>query len=119
MAREVPCRHGFIDNLCVTASGDIVVIETRLWRNPQMRREVVAQLIRAETEILGNLLQSHAGSRFTFALVELAAWTTPSGDILVVPDTLAKTVMIERGIVCVENGEPVVRPVPATLQSGP
>ncbi|THF54385.1 PDDEXK family nuclease [Ollibium composti] len=185
VAREVPCRHGFIDNLCVTASGDIVVIETKLWRNPQMRREVVAQLldyvaalvtmtydefemaisrgqsaprnlfslvrddpealdeaefidaiahnlrrgrmvvialgdgIRAETETLGNLLQSHAGSHFTFALVELATWKMPSGDILVVPDTLAKTVMIERGIVRVENGEPVVRPVPATLQSGP
>src|SRR3546814_2517964 len=37
MAREVPCRHGLIDNLFVTPSGDIVLVEAKLWRNPEMR----------------------------------------------------------------------------------
>ncbi len=185
-AREVPCGHGFIDNLYLTPSGDIVLVETKLWRNSQMRREVVAQAldyvaalgsmsfeafegavargqmaprtlhnlvanhpealeedefvdaialnlrrgrmlvivlgdgIRAETELLGDLLQSHAGSHFTFALVELATWrNNGTGDILAVPSTLAKTVMIERGIVRIDQGAVTISPIPKEAQSGP
>jgi len=185
-AREVPCGHGFIDNLYLTPSGDIVLVETKLWRNSQMRREVVAQAldyvaalgtmsydafeaavsrgqkapaklynlisnhpealdeaafidavarnlrrgrmlaivlgdgIRTETEALSNLLQSHAGSHFTFALVELATWKNArTGDILAVPNTLAKTVMIERGVVRVEQDMLVIHPVPKEAMPGP
>ncbi|MEJ6010473.1 hypothetical protein [Novosphingobium aquae] len=178
-AREVPCGHGIIDNLYLTPTGDIVLIETKLWRNSQMRREVVGQVldyvaaltsmsfeafeaavargqsaperlydlvadnpealdepafidavslnlqrgrmlaivlgdgIRSETEALSGLLQSHAGAHFTFALVELATWrNNETGDILAIPSTLAKTVMIERGIVRLERGRAVIEPVP-------
>lgn len=45
VAREAPCGHGFIDNLYVTPVGDIVLVETKLWRNVQARREVVAQTL--------------------------------------------------------------------------
>lgn len=45
VAMEVPCSHGFIDNLYVTPSGDLVLVEVKLWRNPQARREVVAQAL--------------------------------------------------------------------------
>lgn len=175
-AREVSCDHGTIDNLYVTPSGDILLVETKLWRNAQMRREVVAQAldyvaaltampfeafeqavckgqsikrlydlvadhadalseqdfidaisfnlrrgrilvmvagdgIRTETEALVGLLQSHAGAHFTFALVELATWETPAGDILVVPDIMTKTVMIERGVVRLEGSGLTVTPV--------
>lgn len=44
-AREVSCGHGYIDNVYLTASGDIVIVETKLWSNPQARREVVAQAL--------------------------------------------------------------------------
>lgn len=44
-AREVACGHGYIDNLFVTPAGDIIVVETKLWRNPQARREVIAQAL--------------------------------------------------------------------------
>lgn len=184
-AREVPCGHGYIDNLYLTPSGDIVLVETKLWRNGQMRREVVAQAldyvaalsrmgyeafetaiargqlaprrlydlvldhpealdeaefidavslnlrlgrmlaivlgdgIRTETEALSDLLQSHAGAHFTFALVELATWQNSAGDILAVPSTLARTVMIERGIVRIENGAATVHPIPAVARKGP
>lgn len=37
VAREVPCGHGFIDNLYLTPSGDIVLVETKLWRNTYRR----------------------------------------------------------------------------------
>lgn len=179
VAREVPCGHGDIDNLYLTPSGDIVLVETKLWRNAEMRREVVAQAldyvsaltgfsyadfeaalargmegpkrlydlfaehpealeeadfidavsrnlsrgrmlvmvlgdgIRRETEALANLLQSHAGAHFTFALVELATWRTNNGAILCVPDLLTKTVMIERGVVRLpEDGSVTIEPAP-------
>lgn len=183
VAREVPCGHGYIDNLYVTPSGDIVLVETKLWRNNEIRREVVAQAldyvsaltamsfaeferavakgqgaprrlfdlvaeqpdrleeaafidavannlrrgrmlvmvlgdgIRSETELLSGLLQSHAGAHFTFALVELATWQTPDGTLLVVPSTLAKTVMIERGVVRIEQAGVRIEPVPQ--EAGP
>jgi hypothetical protein len=177
-ATEVPCSHGYIDNLYLTPSGDIVLVEAKLWSNPQARREVVAQAldyvaalmlldfaglqsavlkgqhcsaaslyelvadhpealeeaefidavstnlrhgrmlvialgegIRKEAEALSSLLQSHAGAHFTFALVELAVWHDPgSSRFLCVPDTLAQTTMIERGVVKVEAGQAVIHP---------
>jgi hypothetical protein len=182
VAREVPCAHGSIDNLFITAAGDLVLVEAKLWRNPQARREVVAQAldyvaalstmsydafevacrkgrgfsgtglhahvadkpdaldeaefidavsrnlrrgrmlvialgdgIRAEAEALVDLLQSHAGAHFTFALVELATWRNPAtGDLIALPSTLAQTVMITRGIVTVENGAALIKPVAAS-----
>lgn len=177
-ALEVSCAHGRIDNLYLTPSGDIVFVETKLWRNTEMRREVVAQVldyvsaltamsfdefqtivsrgekapkrlydlvadnpealpeaefidavsnnlrrgrmlaivlgdgIRSETEALAALLQSHAGAHFTFALVELATWQKSDGSILAIPSTLAKTVMIERGIVRIEGTGVRVDPLP-------
>jgi hypothetical protein len=42
---ELPTPSGFVDNLLVTPAGDIALIECKLWRNPQARREVVGQII--------------------------------------------------------------------------
>lgn len=42
---ELPTPAGFADNLLVTPDGDIVLVECKLWRNPEARREVVAQII--------------------------------------------------------------------------
>lgn len=181
VARELSCGHGYVDNLYVTPTGEIILVEAKLWSNPQARREVVAQAldyvaalmrldyeglelavgnaagnkhklysyfnnhpdavgeadfidavsnnlkrgrmlvlvvgdgIRREAEAMASLLQSHAGAHFTFALVELAMWrNVATGDILVVPDTLAQTVMIERGVVRLENG--VLKVVSALAQ---
>ena len=36
---------GFIDNMLVTDDGHLVVVETKLWRNPESTREVVAQTL--------------------------------------------------------------------------
>jgi hypothetical protein len=178
-AREVPCGHGYIDNLYLTPAGEIILVETKLWRNVQARREVVAQAldyvsalmkmgyeafeaavlrgtataatlhaivaehpealdeaafidavsdnlvrgrmmvivlgdgIRREAEALAELLQSHAGAHFTFALVELATWRNPiTGDILALPTTLAQTVMIERGVLRFVGSHPTIEPAP-------
>ena len=45
VAREVACGHGYIDDLYLTPAGEIILIETKLWRNVQARREVVAQAL--------------------------------------------------------------------------
>lgn len=45
ICRELAVANGFLDNLFATPRGDLVLVECKLWRNPQARREVVAQII--------------------------------------------------------------------------
>ncbi len=45
IGREVPTDSGPIDNLYVSPSGSIIVVETKLWKNPEKHRTVVAQII--------------------------------------------------------------------------
>ena len=42
---ELPVVSGFVDNLLITPEGNIALVECKLWRNPQARREVIAQII--------------------------------------------------------------------------
>ena len=65
---------------------------------------VIGDGIRSDAEDLVNGLQLHAGFHFTFALVELAVFQGASADdLFVVPRTLVKTCMIERGIVRIDD----------------
>jgi hypothetical protein len=167
LCRELPLnlggRWGALDNLFATRNGGLVLVEAKLWRNPEARRSAVAQAmeyaaavfrmsyselqsavlkargasnvaaaslyeivagssdageadfidavslnltrgraviavvgdgIREDIVPLANLLQSHAGHRFTFALVELAIYETPDPQVrLVVPSILAQTTL--------------------------
>jgi hypothetical protein len=45
IGREVATDTGYIDNLFISHSGYLVLVETKLWRNPEAKREVVAQAI--------------------------------------------------------------------------
>jgi hypothetical protein len=45
LGTEVPTEAGFIDNLLISPTGRLTLVETKLWRNPQATREVVAQVI--------------------------------------------------------------------------
>jgi hypothetical protein len=45
IGREVETDAGIIDNLLVSTNGQLVVVETKLWRNPEARRSVVAQIL--------------------------------------------------------------------------
>jgi hypothetical protein len=45
VSREVPVKSGSIDALYVTSEGKICIVETKLWRNPEAHRSVVAQII--------------------------------------------------------------------------
>lgn len=180
LCRELPLdfgagRSGALDNLFATATGGLVLVETKLWRNPEARRTVVAQAMeyaaavfqlgyeelenavrsarraaeqsvepltalvavhahasfdeatfidavtlnlrrgRAIVAVVGDgirediaplveLLQSHAGLRFVFALVELGVYEAPVPGVRVVyPSVLAQTRLIERGVIQVDE----------------
>lgn len=181
VCRELPLtfgggRSGALDNLLMTSDGGLVLVEAKLWRNPEARRSVVAQAmeyaaavfrltfedlqaavrrarssdpnpklslheivsagapdldeaefvdavsrnlrrgraivavvgdgIREDILPLAELLQTHAGHRFTFALVELAVYAAPiSGVRILSPSVLAQTALIERGVVHIQDVE--------------
>jgi hypothetical protein len=48
LCRELPLhdtiRNVFLDILAVTETGQLVLVECKLWKNPQARREVIAQI---------------------------------------------------------------------------
>lgn len=194
---ELRMPSGFLDNLLVTPSGALALVECKLWRNPQARREVVAQIIdyakdmstwtydtlqtaiedainreeainrtrpldasedkrtrrlyelvskkggidevsfhdavsrnlkrgrflllivgdgiREGVEAMAEFLQQHAGFHFTLAFVELALFKAPNTGYIAQPRVLAKTTMIPRGIVTLDEGRiaigpPIMRP---------
>jgi len=45
IGREVSTLVGYIDNLFISPDGYLTIVETKLWRNPEARREVVGQII--------------------------------------------------------------------------
>jgi hypothetical protein len=50
---ELPVVTGFVDNLLMTEDGGIVLVETKLWRNAEARREVVAQILDYAKDLSG------------------------------------------------------------------
>jgi len=50
---ELPMKSGYVDNLLVTPAGNLLLIECKLWRNPEARREVVGQIIDYAKEMSG------------------------------------------------------------------
>ncbi|MBC6438230.1 MAG: hypothetical protein GDA52_08855 [Rhodobacteraceae bacterium] len=58
---ELPLSSGFLDNLLFTASGIPILVEVKLWRNPEARRKVVAQAL------------DYAGAVFRMSYEELEA----------------------------------------------
>lgn len=45
IGREVETAAGYIDNLFISPDGYLTIVETKLWRNPEARREVVGQIL--------------------------------------------------------------------------
>ena len=42
---ELPLRSGYVDNVYATPDGDLIIGETKLFRDPEARREVIGQII--------------------------------------------------------------------------
>lgn len=51
ICKELNTSAGPLDILMVSPDGEICIIETKLWRNPQSRREVIAQILDYAKEI--------------------------------------------------------------------
>jgi hypothetical protein len=49
--QEVQTKSGNLDHLFVSPDGYLTIVETKLWRNPEARREVVGQIIDYAKEI--------------------------------------------------------------------
>lgn len=45
IGREVATRSGSLDNLYISPVGRLIIVETKLWKNPERHRTVLAQLI--------------------------------------------------------------------------
>lgn len=50
---ETGAEGGAADVLYVTATGQLVLVETKLWRNPEARREVVVQILDYAKQLTG------------------------------------------------------------------
>jgi len=106
---ELSTPHGFIDNLFLTPTGDIVIAEVKLWRNPEMRRKVVAQALDYaawlfsmdydgfESAILGN--KTVQSSNIT-SLYELASHAEQINESAFV-DSVSRNLSIGRAVVLV------------------
>lgn len=53
VCRELKTPAGFLDNLFVSANGSLTLVECKLWRNPEARREVVGQALDYAKEFAG------------------------------------------------------------------
>jgi hypothetical protein len=62
IGREIATSVGYLDNLFVSPDGYLTIVETKLWRNPEARREVVGQIIDYAKEL----------SRWTFTDLDKA-----------------------------------------------
>jgi hypothetical protein len=92
VARELPTAAGPLDLLFINPRGYLTLVETKLWRNPTARREVVGQLIDYTKEIArwsyGELLEAIRVARAliqrsadaTDPLVDLARAASPDFD---------------------------------------
>ena len=51
LGKEVGAGSWSIDNLYISPQGYLTIVETKLWRNPEARREVVGQIIEYAKEV--------------------------------------------------------------------
>lgn len=84
---ELPLTSGYLDNLLVTPNGDLLVVECKLWRNTEARREVVAQVIdyakalqRLSYDALETAIRS-ARKETGFKLYDHVVATAPEGGV--------------------------------------
>jgi hypothetical protein len=97
VCRELRTPAGPLDCLFVTRFGGLVVVECKLWRNPQARREVVGQILDYAKELatwdyadLQREVSIARGERGTNALFHLVAARYPETDEAAFVDAVAR-----------------------------
>jgi hypothetical protein len=94
IARELPTKAGSIDLLYVSPMGYLTIVETKLIRNPEARREVVAQILDYAKEIsrwsYDDLVEAvrktlpPASNKITDPLIEIMKGTPENEDLDVI-----------------------------------
>lgn len=98
ICRELNTPAGPIDNFLITPSGLPVIVECKLWRNPQARREVVGQVLDYAKELArwsSADIEREAARRGVPSIIELVRARHPDVDEADFHDTL--TTSLERG----------------------
>ena len=98
LCRELGTGAGSIDNVFVTAGGLPVLVECKLWRNPQARREVVGQIIDYAKELsrwTASDLQREVSRRTGRAVLDLVREAGHAVDEVAFNDAL--TLNLRRG----------------------
>ncbi len=108
LAREVPTLAGDIDILYVSPLGKFTVVETKLWKNPEKHRTVVAQVIDYAKEM----------SRWSYSNLDealLQAWRRSNVTMKSNMEELVKPYLSDAGVAvadfqeqsisCLETGE--------------
>lgn len=90
IGREVATMAGYIDVLCIDGDGGLTVIETKLARNSQIRREVIGQVL----EYVAQLSKWRANDVVKVANQYFASTGVKVGDR---PATLADLLEMEEG----------------------
>ncbi|MEN6441743.1 MAG: hypothetical protein ABFD97_24540 [Syntrophobacter sp.] len=171
LCRELRTEAGPIDAAFINGHGRLTLVECKLWRNPEARRKVVAQVldyaravsrwsysdlqrqvaiatgrkgnapfeivrerhpeikeqsfvdqvglgmrqgrflliiagdgIREDVAAIAELINRNATLGFAFALVEVALYGMPGGELLVQPRVAARSQVIERSVIVLRNG---------------
>ncbi|MCP3854272.1 MAG: hypothetical protein GY698_05995 [Actinomycetia bacterium] len=74
-----------VDSFFVSPTGEITVVEAKLWRNPQARRELIGR---------------RPNLAFSLALVEVRPYRVPGSDqLLVVPSVVGRTREVTRAVI--------------------
>ena len=80
IGREVTTDTGIIDNLFISHRGYLVLVETKLWRNPEAKREVLAQAIDYSSSLskwtydrLNEVVMAYT-KRYEFREINLVDW---------------------------------------------
>jgi hypothetical protein len=95
ICRELMTPAGPIDNLLITPSGLPILVECKLWRNPEGRREVVGQIIDYAKELsrwTSSDLQREVSRRLGLpgnAMLDLVRAIDPSVDEIAFNDALS------------------------------
>lgn len=65
LCREMPVGGGWLDHLLVDQAGILTLVETKLFQNPEARREVVGQAIEYAANALGSWANGQAREKAT------------------------------------------------------
>jgi hypothetical protein len=105
IGREIRTNVGSIDNLFISKSGYLVLVETKLWRNSQAKREVFAQAIDYASELSKwsfEQLEEETRKHAHKGLIELIQDISDSdADELPTEETIAQNLRLGRFLILV------------------